>query len=727
MSSLGSSLVSTRTTVREDLVWPEGLVPLAHLGNGGMARVTLAMAVGDFDFSTPVAVKRLLPKYLDQPSFVDMFLDEAFVAARIVHPNVVTVREVRRHRDEPVMILEYLEGVTASRLIREHLARGGAQLPIASAARVVLDGLHGLTAAHALRSDVDGHPEGLVHRDISPQNVFVCSNGHTKLIDFGITRLRGRITKTRAGSIKGKFAYMAPEQVDGEYDQRVDVYAMGVVLYELLTSSRLFRGSNERETLAAIMAAERPSVKERRPDCPEMLAEVVRVAIQARPDARFGSAEAMARALTDALASLDAFDARAGLSRAVLDAAGTELSELRGLIAANRASLPPSRASRAGAVWVDETERSATSDTSALLDASTDREISLDTRFASLVPPVEHVLPVEDGSARRTWGQVFTSALALFVLVMAVAMWWLGCVAEPLSPSWPPVEDTNGTLPSAPGSSVSGRSGVGPSGAVGVGAVGVGAVGVGAVGVGAVGPSGSSTSSSALPPPEWRSSAASLDRPVSGARCEPASADCPTGEVCARGVDPRDWSYGRCVPIRSSSREVSLPLRHSNGVRATHSGRDVDGSHAYLDTLFALDLVAEADAAEPRGRVVAVDAGVVVDLHAGCPEPPPGTDDPCGSGYGNHVRLRHDDGTYSFYAHLIDVTVHRGEHVEAGVPLGTEGWTGRAGARHLHFAMQVRTETGAWQSVPYRLRVDGASIEVATLRCTWQSPCDVWR
>ncbi|MCU0672359.1 MAG: serine/threonine protein kinase [Myxococcota bacterium] len=292
-------MTSAARSLTHSVEWPDEVEPIVELGRGGMATVTLALRRGAFGFAAPIAVKRLLPQFVSESCFVDMFLDECALLSRIEHPNVVAVRGLLQFRQEPLLLLEYLEGLTASQLVKGFLVRDEL-IPVEIATQIAVDGLRGLEHAHSLRAD-DGSFEHVIHRDVSPQNLFVCVDGRTKLIDFGVSRADHRLAHTRTGILKGKLAYMAPEQLGTDYDHRVDVFAMGVVLYELLTSTRLFRGRDEREILGALMTAELPLVTTLRPDCPPQLAEIVRVALERDPERRFASAGVMADALAEAV------------------------------------------------------------------------------------------------------------------------------------------------------------------------------------------------------------------------------------------------------------------------------------------------------------------------------------------------------------------------------------------------------------------------------------------
>lgn len=227
---------------------------VAEIASGGMATVYLARRAGVGGFQRFVAVKRLHPHLAADAEFVQMFLDEARVAALIHHPNVVSITEVGASDRGYYLVMDYIEGDTLARLMSD-CAEVGASVPLGIGLRIVIDMLTGLHAAHELHDD-QGNPTGLVHRDVSPQNILVGLDGVTRISDFGVARARTRLADTRVGQLKGKIAYMAPEQAAGDdmLDRRADVFAAGIVLWELLTGKRLFRASNDAATLSRVVS-----------------------------------------------------------------------------------------------------------------------------------------------------------------------------------------------------------------------------------------------------------------------------------------------------------------------------------------------------------------------------------------------------------------------------------------------------------------------------------------
>lgn len=267
-----------------------------EIGIGGMASVHLARMDGEGGFQKWVAIKKIHPHLVEDEQFINMFLDEARIAARISHPNVAQVFDLGRHEDTYWIAMEYLHGEPLREVVRYNEERGVA-MPPELAARVVADAAEGLHAAHELRGK-RGEPLNLVHRDVTPHNLFVTYEGIAKVVDFGIAKVAGRLANTGAGTLKGKLAYMSPEQVrGGEIDRRTDVFALGVVLWELTVGGRLFRMETDIETLEKVQTCIVPSPSSIRPDFPAELESVVMRALEKRPEARFQTARELSRAL----------------------------------------------------------------------------------------------------------------------------------------------------------------------------------------------------------------------------------------------------------------------------------------------------------------------------------------------------------------------------------------------------------------------------------------------
>lgn len=269
---------------------------LLELASGGMATVYIARQVGAGGFERIVVLKRVHRHLLRDRSFHEMFRDEARIASLVRHPNVVPVIDVVEARNELLLVMEYVESCSLSTMRKESQQLGR---PIAPdvAARIVYDSLLGLHAAHEA-VDLRGQPLEVVHRDVSPQNLIVSVDGSTRLIDFGVAKAQNRLMETRSGGVKGKFAYMAPEQVRGEpLDRRVDIFAAGIVLWETLTGERLFAGDNEMDTMRRVSEAVVPDPAQHNPAVPPGLYPVLLRALQRDRHARFSSAVDMAEAL----------------------------------------------------------------------------------------------------------------------------------------------------------------------------------------------------------------------------------------------------------------------------------------------------------------------------------------------------------------------------------------------------------------------------------------------
>jgi eukaryotic-like serine/threonine-protein kinase len=272
---------------------------IAELAAGGMATVFLARIGGAGGFERFVAIKRLHPHLAHEHDFVDMFLDEARLAAGIHHPNVVPILEVGESSAGFYQVMEYIEGDTLANLDRA--AQEGELLPLPVLLRISVDALLGLHAAHE-RKDARGVLVDLVHRDVSPQNILVGVDGTSRITDFGVARATTRLSSTRSGDLKGKLAYMAPEQVLGEpdLDRRADVFAMAIVVWEMLARKHLFRGPNDAATMNRVLRERVPDVREIDPTVPAAVAEIVARSLLRDKAQRHASAAEFAEALRGA-------------------------------------------------------------------------------------------------------------------------------------------------------------------------------------------------------------------------------------------------------------------------------------------------------------------------------------------------------------------------------------------------------------------------------------------
>jgi len=266
------------------------------LAAGGMATVHFARLVGEAGFSRTVAVKRLHPNFAQEQEFVAMLLDEARLVARIRHPNVVPMLDVVREPNELFLVMEYVHGESMSRLIGA-TRRAGQEVPLAICSAMVIDALNGLHAAHEARNE-RGEPLGIVHRDVSPQNVIVGVDGATRVLDFGVAKASGRLQSTQNDELKGKLAYMSPQQIMAEaVDRRADVWAASVCLWEALTGMRLFRAEVQATIALKVLNDPIPPPSAYRPECTPALDAVVLRGLSRDLSQRYATARDMAVAL----------------------------------------------------------------------------------------------------------------------------------------------------------------------------------------------------------------------------------------------------------------------------------------------------------------------------------------------------------------------------------------------------------------------------------------------
>jgi serine/threonine-protein kinase len=292
----------TARTLQPGLVLGRYVV-VDRLAAGGMAEVYLARVHGPPRFSKAIALKLLHPFLAADPTFVKMFEKEARIAATLDHPNIVQVLDVHSAGNERFLALEYVHGRDLGRV----LAAGG-RLPLGAALRVIIDVARALHYAHT-RSDADGKPLGLVHRDVSPANVLVSFHGGVKLADFGIAKATDQTAHTATGTFKGKFGYMAPEvYLQEALDARSDVFALGVVLYEATTGKRAFAGESV-AVINKVLSGKYPPPRQHVEDYPDELAAIIARAMALDADGRYASAAELADAL-DALAAARGLDTR---------------------------------------------------------------------------------------------------------------------------------------------------------------------------------------------------------------------------------------------------------------------------------------------------------------------------------------------------------------------------------------------------------------------------------
>jgi eukaryotic-like serine/threonine-protein kinase len=277
---------------------------LLELGQGGMSNVYLAVARGPADFHKLLVLKVLREDLAEDEAFRTMALSEAKIAARLNHPNVVQTYEVLNDDERPVIVMEYLEGQSLSNVVAK---TGDGSFTLAMSLQVLVDALSGLHHVHEL-ADYDGKPFGLVHRDFTPQNIFLGYDGHVKIIDFGIARTElAHGDETRAGTIKGKVRYMSPEQILGSppVDRRADIFAAGMVLWELAAGESPWKGASDLTIINRVINNELPSMTVAAPGVAPDIQRICTKAIQFDRENRYATAAEMAADLEQALSKMN--------------------------------------------------------------------------------------------------------------------------------------------------------------------------------------------------------------------------------------------------------------------------------------------------------------------------------------------------------------------------------------------------------------------------------------
>lgn len=294
----------TPSSTRVRALFAERYQLLHQLGAGGMAEIFVARQLGPAGFDRRVAIKRILPHLARERAFLDMFLAEARLAARLSHPNIVQIHELIEGDGQYYIVMEYVQGRDLASLLAG-TRRSGKAIPVEIALRVVASVCAGLEAAHTARDDA-GMPLGIVHRDVSPQNILLGADGSVKLADFGVARAAGRLDLTRPGVIKGKLPYLPPEVLAGqqEPDARTDIFAAGIVLFECLAGYHPFRRGSDYQTYQAILAQPIPPISAVRGDVPERVERILARALAREPHHRYATAREMLIDLEEVIAEL---------------------------------------------------------------------------------------------------------------------------------------------------------------------------------------------------------------------------------------------------------------------------------------------------------------------------------------------------------------------------------------------------------------------------------------
>ncbi len=299
------------------------------IASGGMASVHFGRLMGPAGFSRTVAIKKLHDEYARDAEFVAAFLDEAKLAARIRHLNVVPTLDVVAVEDEVLLVMEYVQGEALSRILKR-LSAKNQNMPHRIVASVLSGALQGLHAAHEA-TDERGRPLGLVHRDVSPHNILLGADGLARVVDFGVAKAEGRASVTKEARIKGKLSYMAPEQIaTGVVSQSCDIYSASVVLWEALTGRNLFQSDNSSTTIGRIVAGEVPLPSSLVRDLPRAYDDVVMRGINRDPAKRYGSALEMALDLE----RCDGIESPVGVAGWLKNVVGQQLSERAERVAA---------------------------------------------------------------------------------------------------------------------------------------------------------------------------------------------------------------------------------------------------------------------------------------------------------------------------------------------------------------------------------------------------------
>jgi eukaryotic-like serine/threonine-protein kinase len=268
-----------------------------RVASGGMAEVFKGVAESLQGFRKNIAVKRILPALTQNKKFVAMFLDEARLSLSLQHANIVQVFDIGHAEDTYFIVMEYVDGVDLKGLI-EWRRRLGKRLPTAASLYIINEICKGLSYAHEMMNPDTGRPLGIVHRDISPPNVLISKQGEVKLVDFGLAKATSQLETTDPGVVKGKMSYLSPESARGEdVDSRADIFAVGILLYELLTGKRLFYGETDYQTVELVRNAKVPPIKAQNPEVEQELESVVRRALAKRKEDRYQTAADLQDAL----------------------------------------------------------------------------------------------------------------------------------------------------------------------------------------------------------------------------------------------------------------------------------------------------------------------------------------------------------------------------------------------------------------------------------------------
>ena len=409
-----------------------------EIAAGGMATVHLARLLGPVGFARTVAIKRLHPHLAKDPDFVAMFLEEARLAARVRHPNVVSTLDVVSEEGELFLVMEYVAGESLSRLVRK-TREAGKRVPLRFVLGIMCGALDGLHAAHEAKTERGG-ALGLVHRDVSPQNIHVGVDGAARVLDFGIAKATNRVQETRTDQIKGKVAYMSPEQLaKGAVDRRADVYSASVCLWEALTGERLFKADDVPTLVYAIINEEVRRPSSIVPEIPPALDEIVLKGLARDAENRWPSAHAMAEALEKVMSPAPPREIGTWVESTAGDALAWRMDLVHQIESETSSSMPPPMVRHDSPARPFEASGVVSAEEQARADAEGDDEHAEET--ATLIAQSSQRTPGPHVASRRTTqpsllGMAAVGAGAAILLVGSVLFFTRpGQSSEPQPPT----------------------------------------------------------------------------------------------------------------------------------------------------------------------------------------------------------------------------------------------------------------------------------------------------